>query len=122
MGRVWRRIAVPHDEYFETLSYYILKAFDFDRDHLYMFIYKNRHGVLKKIYDERMDESPHGDELEISEIGLQPGQSVDFRYDFGDNWLFNVLLEDINDTGSNTKPGILESHGEVPEQYPVYDI
>src|SRR5204862_4320360 len=48
LGKVWRRIAIPADAYLEDLSDCILKAFKFDDDHLYCFMYKDRFGLAKR--------------------------------------------------------------------------
>ncbi len=59
----------------------------------------------------------------IGTLPLEPGQSMDLLYDFGDNWHFNVTLERIDppDARTRTRPRILESHGKAPEQYPNWD-
>jgi len=61
-------------------------------------------------------------EIEIGTIPLEPGQTMELHYDFGDDWLFAVKLERIEPPGAKIKvPKILEKHGKPPEQYPGED-
>jgi hypothetical protein len=42
---------------------------------------------------------------------------MEFRYDFGDDWRFRVILEAIEPSSHEAKPRVLEKHGAAPEQY-----
>lgn len=45
------------------------------------------------------------------------------RYDFGDNWKFDVTLEKILPANPRmTKPKITEKHGKPPKQYNYDDV
>jgi hypothetical protein len=47
---------------------------------------------------------------------------MQFHFDFGDNWRFDIKLERIEPPGAELKaPAILEEHGKPPEQYPYSD-
>ena len=120
--RVWRRIAIMGSDDFESLSDAILQAFAFDHDHLYRFTYRNRLGVPVDINHPYLDEPPFTPEVQIGSIGLKPGATLTYLYDFGDNWDFEVELEAIDPVVPRIKgPIILETHGEAPEQYPDWD-
>jgi len=41
-----------------------------------------------------------------------------YLFDFGDQWEFDVTLEQIDPAMVVEKPVTLETHGESPEQYP----
>ncbi len=44
---------------------------------------------------------------------------MEFLYDFGENWKFQILLEEIKE--GSKKPGhpkVIDEYGEPPEQYP----
>jgi hypothetical protein len=117
--RVWRHIATTGSDDFESLSDAILQAFTFDHDHLYRFTYRNRFGVLVDINHPYMDEPPFTTEVQIGSIGLKPGATLTYLYDFGDKWDFEVELEAIDPVVPRIKgPIILETHGDAPEQYP----
>ena len=121
LGPVWRRILISGRMTFEDLSDVILNAFDFDQeDHSYQFSYINRYGLEANI----VDANAFSDETEVSEVAigdlaLLPGENLNYLFDFGDSWQFEIYLESVN-TSDNTlrKPKITERHGEAPEQYP----
>lgn len=115
---IWRRIAIPAKKSLETLASWILRSVGFDNDHLYEFIYRNSMGAMVRIQHPEMEEGPWTDQITIGELLLEPGQSMQFHYDFGDNWRFDVKLERIEPTDAKIKaPKILERHGKSPEQY-----
>ena len=69
-----------------------------------------------------MDEGPYTDEVTIGSLPLEPGQTMQFHFDFGDDWKFDVKLERIEPPGARIKaPRIMEKHGKSPEQYPSWD-
>jgi hypothetical protein len=123
LGRdVWRRIALAHDHTLEALVHAILNSMKFDFDHLYEFIYRDALGRTVRATHEVCDSPVHTDEVEIGTLPLKPGDSMTFRYDFGDDWRFNVKLERIDPPGSLKKlPRVVEKHGKAPEQYPRWE-
>jgi hypothetical protein len=58
------------------------------------------------------------DEVLIGELGLIKGQKILYLFDYGDNWRFQVQLEEIipgkKEGGS---PVIIEKKGKNPVQY-----
>ena len=69
-----------------------------------------------------MDEGPWADQVTIGELPMEPGQAMQFHYDFGDDWRFDVKLERIEPPDARIKaPAILEKHGKSPKQYPDWD-
>jgi hypothetical protein len=122
LGKVWRLIAMPADATLDTLVSWILDSVDFDSDHLYEFIYRDRLGATVSAFHPYMDEGPFADEVPIGTLPLEPGRTMQLVYDFGDNWKFIVKLERIEPPGAKIKaPKILESHGKAPEQYESWD-
>lgn len=122
LGNVWRRIEICSEMTLEDLTDTILAAFDFDKDHLYSYYYKNRFGYTAEINSPNSYEEPHTIEKLIGEIQIPTGSSMKFLYDFGDNWEFEVLLEKINPLDKKIKsPRIIEEHGEPPLQYPDWE-
>lgn len=119
LGKVWRRIAIAGTDDLESLSDTILKAFDFDHDHLYQFKYRNRKGLIVEVNAPMVeDEPPFTTEVLVGSLALNPGDSMDYIFDFGDYWQFALTLEKVEkDNQVISKPTILESHGEAPEQY-----
>ena len=119
LGKVWRLIAMPADATLDDLVDWILRSVKFDSDHLYEFTYRDRLGAEVSAIHPAMDEGPWADQVPIGTLPLEPGQTMELQYDFGDNWHFTVKLERIEPPGAKAKkPRILESHGKAPEQYP----
>lgn len=122
IDRAWRQIAIPGQMDLDVFSAVILDAFDFDHDHLYMFSYKNRFGILEHVNHPYTEEPPFTNEVTIAELPIDPGNVMTFLFDFGDNWEFDVKLERIDPPAPKIKePFVTESHGEAPEQYLEWD-
>jgi hypothetical protein len=119
--QIWRRIAISSDMTLWDLSQLILQSVDFDSDHLDMFSYKNQLGRVVQIVHPYMDGSPSTDELKIADLSLAVGSVMEYLFDFGDNWEFQLQLEEIK---SDLRPGygeIIASKGKAPEQYPDWE-
>lgn len=116
----WRRIALPGQTSFEEFASAILESVDFDEDHLYEFRYKDRFGRSVEIVHADMDGYPgtFADEVKIGDIPLYPGMSMLFRFDFGDDWKFDILVEQVNAQLEIEQPALLDLGGEAPRQYP----
>jgi hypothetical protein len=117
----WRRIAAPGESFLDGFASTILDAFDFDNDHLYRFSYKDPFGRTIEIDHPYMggdSENPVSDEFKVGEIPLSEGMHIEFLFDFGDNWKFDIEVERVNAELSVEKPEVLETHGEAPPQYP----
>ncbi len=118
---VWWRIAIPATSMLHELAYAILAAAEFDSDHLYQFSYQNRQGVEEYVNHPYMDEGPRADEVRVGDVPLRVGQMMDYWFDFGDSWHFDVTLESVEPAATEMrKPAILEAHGEPPVQYPSW--
>jgi hypothetical protein len=123
LGKVWRLIAMPADSTLDDLVGLVLHSVDFDDDHLYEFRYRDRLGANVSAVHPAMDEGPWADRVPIGTLPLEPGQTMQLVYDFGDDWRFTVKLERVEPPGARAKkrPRILESHGKAPPQYPNWD-
>lgn len=141
LGKIWRRIAISGDATLEDLSAYILSSVEFDSDHLDSFTYANEMGRKVEVLHPFAkggffsDEEPlHTDAVKIGSLPLSEGSIMEYLFDFGDCWTFQVQLETIEPNpdqiqSTRTKKKkkkapvgkILEVHGESPEQYPGSD-
>lgn len=122
LGKAWRLIAMPADASLDDLANWILDSVDFDNDHLYEFTWRNRLGSEVSAFHPEMDEGPWADQIRIGTLPLEVGQTMIFRFDFGDNWQFAVKLEDVAPPAGKARgPRIVESHGQAPPQYPDWD-
>ena len=121
LGQLWFRIAIPANHTLESLASAILKTTKFDYDHLYHFSYENPFGALEMIKHPDMDEGPRASDVRVGDVRLRVGQKMTYLYDFGDEWEFDVTLEQVDKEKTVKKPRILEMHGKPPEQYPRGD-
>lgn len=96
LGSAWRRIAILGKMTLEALSEAILEAFDFDNEHLHLFRYRNRFGIFEEVKHPYTEESPSTAEVKIGELPLRPGSVLEYLFDFGNNWLFEVRLENLS--------------------------
>jgi hypothetical protein len=118
LGRIWRRIAIPGRLDLDHLSDSILRAYQFDHDHLYRFSYKNRFRATTRINHPYMDEPPFTPEVRVGDLPLHPGTTLTYLYDFGDHWEFDVTLERIDPVDPKMRRAqIVETHGKAPKQY-----
>ena len=94
--RVWRRIAVSGEASLSDLSSLILKSVDFASDHLDQFTYRDEMGRRVEVAHPYMEEGgPSTDEVKIGSLPLSEGSVMEYLFDFGDCWEFEVLLESI---------------------------
>jgi hypothetical protein len=116
---VWRLIAMPAESTLDDLVTMILRSVNFDDEHLYAFTYRDRMGAKVRVVHAFMDgEGACTEDVEIGTLPLEPGQSMELHYDFGDDWRFNVKLVRIDPPSTKAKaPRILEEHGKSPKQY-----
>ncbi|MEL6579589.1 MAG: plasmid pRiA4b ORF-3 family protein [Cyanobacteria bacterium J06621_12] len=116
--QIWRRIAISSDMTLWDLSQLILQSVDFDSDHLDMFSYKDQLGKTVQVVHPYMEESPSTDETKIADLPLEVGSVMEYLFDFGDNWEFELQLEEIQEELRPSYGKIIAHHGQAPEQYP----
>ncbi|MEL7340942.1 MAG: plasmid pRiA4b ORF-3 family protein, partial [Bacteroidota bacterium] len=119
---VWRRLSLPWDATLEDLHLLIQQAVQFDNDHLYAF--SHRLGFNSRaMYTSPWDNSGiPADETRIGDIQFLPPKPFYYIFDFGDNWQFEIFLEEIKpETKAKQSPTILESQGDAPAQYHFYE-
>lgn len=141
---VWRRIAMDGEATLAHFSDLIRESVDFDDDHLDMFTYKTPTGITVKASHPFSSGDLYTTEVKIGDLPLPIGGAMEYLYDFGDCWRFEVVLETVEagpeaessqavqkvkatkaKTAKRKPPKtlgkILETHGEAPEQYPDAD-
>lgn len=121
LGSWWCRIVIGAKQDLDSLASTILKAVDFDSDHLYEFSFQNRLGHRQSVQHPEMDEGPFTSEVRVGDLPLRVGQHMTYLFDFGDNWEFDVALEQVNPDQTTQKTRILEKHGQPPQQYPNWE-
>jgi len=132
--RLWRRIAIRSDQTLDQLHAAIYEAFDRWDEHLYSFYFPKpgRRGRARFRDAEEYthpfnceDPGPLGwkprnaAKTQIRRLRLKPGQTFDYLFDFGDQWMHEITVEATDGVPEKGRyPRILERHGESPEQYP----
>lgn len=139
LGKAWRRIAMSGEATLADFSSLILDSVDFDHDHLDQFTVKTSTGRVLEITHPYAEGDLSTDEVKIGSLPLQVGGAMEYLFDFGDCWEFQIVLEGLEPAADSEPPKgfqkvkktktakrkkskllgeILEAHGEAPEQYP----
>ncbi len=119
LGKIWRRIAVSGETSLAELADLILTSVEFDRDHLDMFSYKDPYGRTREIFHPAAESRFKTNRVKVGELLITTGSVMEYLFDFGDCWQFQLCLERIAPTESSAIAGtIIEIHGKAPEQYP----
>ncbi|UZR96987.1 plasmid pRiA4b ORF-3 family protein [Chondrinema litorale] len=120
--KIWRKIKISSLATFEDLHIAIMQAFNFDNDHLYAFFLSGTVYKGDSLKDPRREEAPFADEVEIKEADLQNGDKIAYLFDYIAGWQFLLKLEEIEtNTTPLSKPQIVDTKGEAPEQYPDWE-
>lgn len=116
---VYRVIEISGRHSLDDLCDAILKAFDFIDEHLYEFCMDNR---MYRDYNYQSD--PEGSQpstkVKLDKIGLKIKQKFSLHYDFGDDWMFTITVQNITETEEKVVPKVMKEKG-VIEQYPMWD-
>lgn len=121
LGRgLWRRIGLFHFHTLEDLSKIIQRTFAMNEDHLYAFFMDNKRWSNAAYYSSMCDEGPYDWEVKIGELNLKKGMRFLYLFDFGSEWHFTIIVEEIEDMDrikKSSKPLLLASKGELPTLY-----
>ena len=134
----WRNIEIPGTYSLYSFAEAIVTAFDFNFDHAFGFsddLTRNFYGSLERyelfadmeeadLYTE-MNGEPKAKSVKKTKIGkvfAEPGQKMQFMFDYGDEWRFLVELTGFGErTKGKAYPLVLDMGGDCPEQYPDWD-
>ena len=118
----FRHIQISATDTLFRLHQAILKAFDFEDDHMHAFFMDNKRWSQWDQYVSAKSEP--ADRLtkrySLQKAGLAKGKKFLYLFDFGDEWVFQCkVLRELDER--TDIPSILRSVGEAPPQYPDYD-
>ena len=116
---VYRTMEISGKDTLDRLCEFILESYDFIHEHLYEFCMDNRMYSEWSYQYEPEDDSPSTN-VSIDEIGLVKGQNFSLHYDYGDDWMFTIHVQKIEEEPRKKPPELLKSVGRV-EQYPDWD-
>ncbi|WP_255485507.1 plasmid pRiA4b ORF-3 family protein [Sporosarcina sp. BP05] len=116
---IWRKLTLSAKHTMDDLHQIIIKAFEFDDDHLYSFFMDGEKWSHDCIASPN-DDLGHADasKIQIGAIGLSTKQKFLYIYDYGDEWTFAIEVDGINENAKQIlNPYVQEVKGEAPEQY-----
>ena len=116
---VYRTIEISGKDTLDMLCEFILESYNFVHEHLYEFCMDNRMYSDNSYQYEPEDDGPSTD-VAIDEIGLVKGQIFSLHYDYGDDWMFTIHVQKIEEESRKKPPTLLKSVGSV-EQYPDWN-
>lgn len=120
--RTWRRIKISASNTLQHLHEAIQDAFKFYDDHLYAFFMDGKPWSRNAYWSRGEDQPPYADKAVIGRLGFVRGQRFLYLFDFGDEWKFDVRVEEILDSDlPPARPLVIGNKGESPEQYPDYE-
>ena len=110
----YRVIKICGKNTLDDLSDSILDSFNFDHDHMYLF------NMDMEPYGENSYElNPEGNakstNIPLNKIIKEEDQIFLYLYDFGDDWMFPIIVEKI-EKGKCLKPKVIKRKGKL-EQY-----
>lgn len=116
---IYRTFEISARDTLDDLCNEILVEFDFDNDHLYEF------SLTGKLYDpNNFQSSPEGrgpsTRIKMEKLGLRKGQNITFLFDYGDEWIFIVHVNKVEEELSYSPPRPINEKG-ILEQYPKWD-
>lgn len=123
---VSRTIQIKGSQTLEDLHRIIFKAFNRWEEHLYEFNLGKGPYDRSAIYSlpcewDWGEDKDLGDvrKTTIDSLGVKVGRAFGYRFDFGDEWLHQINVVDIEETSGKGKyPKIIERVGKNPPQYP----
>lgn len=125
---IYRDIEIEGSKSLYKLAETILKAFSFDFDHAFGFynalspedIYSA--DSKYELFADLGDAEPgvRGvQKTKIAQAFPKVGDRMIFLFDYGDEWLFRVSVQEQSSKQPKTRyPRIIASHGDAPPQYP----
>lgn len=117
---VYRIITIDGNKTLDNLSDEILSAFDFSNDHLYMFSLNRKMHDPEGYYHPYAKAGKQADKISINTLNLKVRNKFLFLYDFGDEWLFNITVNKIEQSDIISMTYVKEQKGEII-QYPVWE-
>ncbi|MFT4155901.1 plasmid pRiA4b ORF-3 family protein [Parafilimonas sp.] len=116
---VWRRVLVPDNFTFEKFHLVIQAAFGWHNCHLYQFSPQG-YGSYPAIgipddegwSDEEISDSA---KIKLFKIFDTVGQRFTYNYDFGDDWMHKIILEEVKE-GAPKKAELLAGKSACPPE------
>lgn len=112
---VYRIIEISGKDTLDRLCEFIMESFNFIHEHLYEFCMDNKIYSDDSYQFDPEDDSPSTD-IAIDKICLVKGQKFSLHYDYGDDWMFTILVQKKEPESVREAEKLLKSVGNV-DQY-----
>ena len=116
---VYRVIEISGEHSLDDLCGVILSSFDFIDEHLYEFCMDNRM-YSDCSYQSDPESGEPSTRVKLDKMGLVAKQKFSLHYDFGDDWMFVITVQKIEETQEKVAPKVIKEKGAI-EQYPDWD-
>ncbi len=116
---VYRVIEISGKHSLDDLCEVILDAYNFDDDHLYEFCMDNKK-FSEHSYRLESEYGRPSTRVQLDKIGLVMKQKFSLHYDFGDDWMFTITVQKIEETSEKIETKIIKEKGFV-SQYIDWD-
>jgi hypothetical protein len=91
---IWRRLELPGDASLEELHTIIQVAFNWHGGHLHAF--ETLYGDFGP-GEAELDELTPEESVTLEQVAPAEGSTIDYRYDFGDNWNHQIRVEKLGE-------------------------
>lgn len=121
-GRTWRKVVLSANHTMDDLHNIIIRAYAFDDDHLYSFFMDGiKWSPVCIASPDDISGGANAAVTTIGSVGLNKEQRFLYLYDYGDEWQFTVIVDDIHEGADEpVNPYIQDVVGSGPDQYPYY--
>jgi Plasmid pRiA4b ORF-3-like protein len=94
---IWRRVRLPADATLDALHEVLQEIFDWDGNHLHVFI-QNWRGRDRIYFSDPLNLDDCEDELDfpIAHLLKRTGGKCHYEYDLGDSWMHEIVLEKVS--------------------------
>ena len=116
---VYRVIEISGSDTLDQLCGAILDSYDFIDEHLYEFCMDNRMYSDNAYQSDPEDDEP-STKVALDKLHLEKGQNFSLHYDFGDDWMFTIHVQKIDEAAAYKEAKVIREKGAV-EQYPEWD-
>ncbi|RHP36146.1 hypothetical protein DWZ56_00360 [Lachnotalea sp. AF33-28] len=117
---IYRIMEISGNRTFAELSASILKAFEFDNDHLYMFSLNRKPYDPNGIYHPMGERGECADKVRLRDVNPVVRNKYLYLFDFGDEWKFYITVMKVREADQEIPVKVIESQGELC-QYPGED-
>ena len=104
---IYRVIELSGEHSLDDLCGAILSAFDFIDEQLYEFCMDNKMYSDWNYQSDPEDGEP-STRVKLDKIGLVMKQKFSLHYDFGDDWMFTIIVQKITETSERIAPTVIK--------------